>query len=227
MARQPSTPNPQIASLSPEERSNSIVVTPLSRYARQASTMPREASERADETAGTGGAKAETASRPPPARRARSAEAGATPASQSVVSLPALRAPEPPRKPRLPFWKRIALQRKPAAERAPAADAPSVAAPAPDLAPVLRQLASLEKQLQDSRVVQREQLKAFEENLTRMWQLEEQIALTEVRERLALLEASQEEVADGLHAVSRNLSILAAVLGLGLATAAFSLGILL
>jgi len=157
----------------------------------------------------------------------RAGETGDTLAAQSVVSLPALRSPEPPRKPRLPFWKRIALQRKPAAERKPAADVTSAAAPAPDLGPVLRQLASLEKQLKDSRVIQREQLKTFEENLTRMWQLEEQIALTEVRERLALLEASQEEVADGLHAVSRNLSILAVVLGLGLATAAFTVGILL
>jgi len=51
--------------------------------------------------------------------------------------------------------------------------------------------------------------------------------VTEGRERLALLEANQEEIADGLHAVSRNLSILAVVLSLAVAAALLTLGVAL
>ena len=47
------------------------------------------------------------------------------------------------------------------------------------------------------------------------------------RERLALLEANQEEIADGLHAVARNLSIIAVVLALAVGAASLGLGFLI
>jgi hypothetical protein len=228
LARQPPSNNPQLAPLTREERSSSIVVTPLSRYVRQASAKPNDRAGRNESEALQAAANA-SALRNGEARKGEKRERARErdEDGRSLVTVPAVRPPEPPRKQRLPFWKRIALPRKPTPEPMHAAPVPSPPAAPTDLGPVLRQLDALEAQLRDSQRVTREQLQAFEENLTRMWQLEEQIALTEVRERLALLEASQEEIADGLHAVSRHLSILAVVLGLGLATAAFALGILL
>jgi hypothetical protein len=62
-------------------------------------------------------------------------------------------------------------------------------------------------------------LEQFEENLTRLWELEEKLAQAEFRERLALLQANQEEIADALHTTGRNLIVLASLVGLTLAAA--------
>jgi hypothetical protein len=124
---------------------------------------------------------------------------------------------------KVPFWKRIALPR--AQETSPTA---ATAAPRSlSLEPILTRLNALEKQLAANQSATESQLTRFEENITRLWELEEQLALTEVRERLALLEANQREIADALHTVGRNLTLLAVVLAAGLMAGLLALGLLL
>ena len=110
---------------------------------------------------------------------------------------------------KVPFWKRLTLPRSPSVSPPPQFEA----SPTPNLEPVLARLAALEKQLAANQVATENQLTRFEENIIRLWELEDDLALTEVRERLALLEANQEEIADGLHAVGRNLMILTLAIG--------------
>ena len=110
---------------------------------------------------------------------------------------------------KVPFWKRLTLPRSPGFSPPPQFEA----SPTPNLEPVLARLAALEKQLAANQVATENQLARFEENIIRLWELEDDLALTEVRERLALLEANQEEIADGLHAVGRRLTILSLTIG--------------
>jgi hypothetical protein len=138
----------------------------------------------------------------------------------ALVTLPHDPA-EPKRREKLPFWKRIALPR-PLVQATQAATGRS-----PSLEPILARLGALEKQLAANQSATETHLERFEENLTRLWELEEQMALTEVRERLALLEANQEEIADGLHLVGRNVSILAIVLAIAVAATLLGLGLAL
>lgn len=124
---------------------------------------------------------------------------------------------------KIPFWKRIALPRAQAIP--PQA---STATPRPlSLEPILTRLNALEKQLAANQSATESQLARFEENITRLWELEEQLTLTEVRERLALLEANQQEIADALHTVARNLTLLAVVLAAGLVAGLLAVGLLL
>ncbi|MAJ62071.1 MAG: hypothetical protein CBC48_20340 [bacterium TMED88] len=138
----------------------------------------------------------------------------AAPSSSSVPARMDRPAPESASGRKVPFWKRITLPRTPQAAAAPSIDR----GPAPpNLEPILARLAALEKQLAANQVATESQLTRFEENITRLWELEDDLALNEVRERLALLEANQEEIADGLHAVGRKLVTLAVVLATGMA----------
>lgn len=130
---------------------------------------------------------------------------------------------------KVPLWKRIALplvQSAAAATQGERAKTAPASRPA-SLEPVLTRLSALEKQLAANQSATEGQLARFEENITRLWELEEQLTLTEVRERLALLEANQEEIADGLHAVGRNLVLVAVVLAAGIAAGLLALGLLL
>ena len=138
----------------------------------------------------------------------------AAPSSSAVPARIDRPAPETPSGRKVPFWKRITLPRTPQAAAAPSIDR----GPAPpNLEPILARLAALEKQLAANQVATESQLTRFEENITRLWELEDDLALNEVRERLALLEANQEEIADGLHAVGRKLVTLTVVLATGIA----------
>jgi hypothetical protein len=135
---------------------------------------------------------------------------------ESVDAVPAEAEPQ-----RVPFWKRIAMPRSSHAE------AKATPPPRPNLDPVLARLKQLEEAMMTHQAATLGRLDAFEDNITRLWELEEQMALTEVRERLALLEANQEEIADGLHSVSRNLSVLAVVIALAVAGGLFGISILI
>jgi hypothetical protein len=128
---------------------------------------------------------------------------------------------------KMPFWKRLALPLVQSASSGPHAATRSAGTRAPSLDPILTRLGALEKQIAANQSATESQLTRFEENLTRLWELEEQMTITEVRERLALLEANQEEIADGLHTVSRNLVLVAVVLAAGLAAGLLALGLLL
>ena len=129
--------------------------------------------------------------------------------------LPPRREPEP----RVPFWKRITLPR--------IQSSTAQAATPPSLEPILERLEALEKLLADSQKATIGQLEQVEENLNRLLELEDELGLSEIRERLSLVEAGQVEIADGLHSISRNLSVLTVVIALLVAAAAFSLGILI
>jgi len=211
------------------ERSNTIVVPPLSRYARV--TAQRQAAEPTDE--------AEQAKRPaaPSVATTRTPEgARRDPPSKSVepprVQAPAQPVPSPPprasaplptvlppeREQRVPFWKRIHL---------PRAQGPAQAPTPTSLEPVLERLEALEKLLAESQKATIGQLEQMDENLERLLELEDELGLSEVRERLALVEAGQVEIADALHSVARNLSVLSVVMALIVAAGAFALGVIL
>ena len=70
-------------------------------------------------------------------------------------------------------------------------------------------------------------IEQFEENLTRLWELEEKLAQAEFRERLALLQANQEEIADALHTTGRHLIVLASLVGTALVAAGLGVFFLL
>jgi len=163
-----------------------------------------------------------------PVRRVEASEVQDAPSDPgwSAPVVPARTEPGPDHAPggkKLPFWKRITLPRAPGPQPA----ARTEAARPPSLEPVLARLNALEKQLAANQAATENQLTRFEENITRLWELEEQMTLTEVRERLALLEANQEEIADSLHTVGRNLAWLAVVLAAFLAGALAGLSLLL
>lgn len=139
--------------------------------------------------------------------------------SRSMVAVGERAEPEAGRGKKVPFWKRIALPRSPSASPGPAPAQPSVE-------PLVARLVALEKQLAANQSATETRLDKFEENITRLWELEEQLAVTEVRERLALLEANQQEIADGLHTVGRNLTLVAIVLAAGVAAGLLALGLL-
>lgn len=124
---------------------------------------------------------------------------------------------------RASFWKRLALPRLP---EAPAPPAPQPA-PTVSLEPVISRMLALEKQIAANQSATELRLEKFEDNLTRLWELEDQLAQTELRERLAVLEANQEEIADALHTVGRNLVVLASFVGTALAAGVLGLLFLL
>ena len=114
---------------------------------------------------------------------------------------------------RTSFWKRITTPRT---QSEPAGAPP----PAPiSLEPVLSRMLGLEKQLAANQSATELRIEEFEENLTRLWELEEKLAQAEFRERLALLQANQEEIADALHTVGRNLTLLSVVVSIALVAA--------
>ena len=91
----------------------------------------------------------------------------------------------------------------------------------------MTRIGALEQQISANQATTLSRLENLEQNITRLWELEEQLTLTEVRERLAVMEANQEEIADGMHAVARNLAYVAVVLALAVAAGVFALGVLL
>jgi len=144
----------------------------------------------------------------PPELSAQSGDLDQPQAALVTVSSPPAEAG---RREKVPFWKRIVLPR-PIAQATQAATGRSQS-----LEPILARIGALEKQLAANQSATEIHLDRFEENITRLWELEEQMTITEVRERLALLEANQEEIADGLHVIGRNVSILAIVLAIAVA----------
>lgn len=141
----------------------------------------------------------------------------------ALIPIPSEPAGDRGARKKVPFWKRIALPRAQATSPGAATTAPRPLS----LEPILTRLNALEKQLAANQSATESQLARFEENITRLWELEEQLTLTEVRERLALLEANQREIADALHTVGRNLTLLAVVLAAGLMAGLLALGLLL
>ncbi len=113
------------------------------------------------------------------------------------------------------FWKRIALPFK---QKDPREAQDPVAAPAPlSLEPVLNRILALEKQLSANQSATEIRLEQVEENLTRLWETQDELAQTELRERLAVLQANQEEIADALHTTGRNLILLTSTVAAALA----------
>ena len=193
----------------------------LSRYARASVVRPKGAGPGAQpsliEVEPVGNDEAESAE--PPEKATTRKYTPIDPDKQvDAVGRPAEPASEPER---VPFWKRIALPRGPSTAK------PPHAGPPPNLDPILARIKQLEEAMTTHQAATLGRLDSFEENITRLWELEEQMTLTEVRERLALLEANQEEIADGLHAVARNLSIIAIVLALAVGAASLGVGLLL
>jgi len=130
--------------------------------------------------------------------------------------LPVATTPPPPKREKVPFWRRIAMQRS----SGPALKSGSIE-------PLVTRIGALEQQISANHATTLSRLEHLEQNITRLWELEEQLTLTEVRERLAVMEANQEEIADSMHAVARNLAIVAVVLALAVAAGVFSVGIML
>jgi hypothetical protein len=128
--------------------------------------------------------------------------------------LPPKREPEQ----RVPFWKRIHLPRAQSTTPPPT--------PA-SVEPLLERLEALEKLLAESQKATIGQLEQMDENIERLLEIQDELVLSEVRERLALVEAGQVEIADGLHSVSRNLSVLSVVMALLVAAGAFALGVII
>jgi hypothetical protein len=126
--------------------------------------------------------------------------------------LPALResAAQPPRADeKRPFWKRLSMSRSAAPAPPPVAQVP------PDLLkPALERIDHLTRRFEHEQKALHERLDQFEHNITRLWELEEQMGLEEIRAQLAVIQANQEEIADGVHAIARNVAVAA---GLGLA----------
>lgn len=118
----------------------------------------------------------------------------------------------------MPFWKRISL---------PRTQSPTPPPTPASVEPILERLEALEKLLADSQKATIGQLEQVDENLQRLLELEDELGLSEIRERLALVEAGQVEIADGLHSISRNLSVLTVVIALVVAATAFAMGIIL
>ncbi len=194
----------------------------LSRYARASVVRPKGAGPGAQPSLiEVGRDEARKNETPSPSREAASRRySPIEPTRQVEPSAPA--AKREPEAERVPFWKRIAMP------RATQQNTHSAPPPPPlNLDPVLARIKQLEDALTTHQAATFGRLDNFEENITRLWELEEQMALTEVRERLALLEANQEEIADGMHAVSRNLSVLAVVIALAVAGGLFGISILL
>ena len=88
-------------------------------------------------------------------------------------------------------------------------------------------LQEVEKQIAANQSATELRIEQFEENLTHLWELEEQLAQAEFRERLALLQANQEEIADALHTAGRNLTFLSVVVSTALVAALLGLLFLL
>ena len=122
---------------------------------------------------------------------------------------------------RTSFWKRITMPR---VQTEPADTPPS---PPISLEPVLNRMLGLEKQIAANQSATELRIEQFENNLTRLWELEEQLAQAEFRERLALLQANQEEIADALHTAGRNLTLLSVVVSAALVAALLGLLFLL
>lgn len=148
----------------------------------------------------------------PPERREPSAAD-----TRDTRNLPALRddgpqSPPPRAEQRVPFWKRLSMTRT----AAPAP--PPAAAISPDLLkPVLERIDHLTRRFEREQKALHERLDQFEHNITRLWELEEQMGLEEVRAQLAVIQANQEEIADGVHALARKVAIAG---GLGVAAIA-------
>jgi hypothetical protein len=159
--------------------------------------------------------KPKQAAPPTPAHQAAPA-AAATTTTDVGPMLPVATTPPPPKHEKVPFWRRITMQRT---------GGPSLRGGS--IEPLVTRIAALERQISANQATTLSRLENLEQNITRLWELEEQLTLTEVRERLAVMEANQEEIADSMHAVARNLAIVAVVLALAVAAGVFALGILL
>jgi hypothetical protein len=192
------------------DRSQSIVIPSLSRYAREAigpepDPLPREQVPTDDTALCAEAIQPESAgpTQPPP-----------SPIRPGLAPGP-LRGEDGER---IPFWKRVAMYRPETALTTP---------PAAAVEAVAERMAGLEQRLsaRDEELARR--LDRFEENITRLWEIEEQMSLNELREKLAFIQANQEEIADGLHALSRNATFLTAALVLLAAGAALAVAALL
>lgn len=125
-----------------------------------------------------------------------------------VERLPSQLEPKARPTKRASFWKRITMPR----------NQPETGENPPDvhlsLEPVLDRMLALEKQIGANHSATEVHLQEFEEKMTRLWEAEEKLAQAEFRERLALLQANQEEIADALHTTGRNLLVLSTLVGL-------------
>ena len=86
----------------------------------------------------------------------------------------------------------------------PSSQPPPVEIPKDLLKPVIERIDHLTRRFEREQKALHGRLEDFEHNLTRLWELEEQMGLEEIRAQLAVMRANQEEIADGLHALARR-----------------------
>jgi hypothetical protein len=145
---------------------------------------------------------------PQPVRDTRSAgpasaSARTGPGSSLAPAIREARARKQDESKRRPFWKRLSMVR-PAGE---SSSPPAVEIPKDLLKPAIERIDHLTRRFEREQKVLYERLDEFEHNLTRLWELEEQMGLEEIRAQLAVMRADQEEIADGLHALTRRMTI--------------------
>ncbi len=128
-----------------------------------------------------------------------------TPESRALVSVPTVLPHRSDEQPRSSFWQRIA------ARGGLARQADRGVATKTDIQPILERIDALESLLADGQKASLARSELHEEALRA---LETEVDLSDVRERLALVEAAQMEIADGLHALARNVMILVGLVGM-------------
>lgn len=142
-------------------------------------------------------------------------------AERAAGQTPAVREPHPRREDdasrRRPFWKRLAMAR-PLAEPQ---SAPGGEIPRDLLKPAIERIDHLTRRFEREQKALHERLDEFEHNLTRLWELEEQMGMEEIRAQLAVMRANQEETADALHALAKRVTI-----GAGAVVAVFAAAVI-
>ncbi len=144
---------------------------------------------------------------PQPVRDARTGDPVAGPSATAATHAPAIRE-ERPRvheddKRRRPFWKRLSMGRPHAEPQAPQ----SAPIPKDLLKPAIERIDHLTRRFEREQKALHERLDEFEHNLTRLWELEEQMGMEEVRAQLAVMRANQEEIADALYALTKRVAV--------------------
>lgn len=109
---------------------------------------------------------------------------------------------------RRPFWKRLAMGR-PAPASDPSHGSAKLEIPPDLLKPAIERIDHLTRRFEREQKALQKRLDEFEHNLTRLWELEEQMGMEEIRAQLAVMRANQEEIADGLHNLARRVTIAA------------------
>ncbi len=203
------------------EPSEALPVPALSRYARPQPAPEAPAPNGSDEPTRT----SESQPTPPPVEGRRHLDPIVEAASEEWATDPSppqdvneARSPAPSRhapalRPetaerrddtkRRPFWKRLSMARPHAEPQAP----PTVEIPKDLLKPAIERIDHLTRRFEREQKALHERLEEFEHNLTRLWELEEQMGMEEVRAQLAVMRANQEETADALHTLARRIAI--------------------